>query len=41
MGFGATSGNQLIADFLRKRNVHQAVAMYVADDTWFVLASSP
>jgi hypothetical protein len=27
----ATSGNQLIANCLRKRNVHQAVAMDVAD----------
>src|SRR6266478_2201592 len=31
VGSGATSCDQLIADFLRKRNVHQAVAMYVAD----------
>ena len=31
VGFGATRCNQLIADFLRKGNVHQAVAMHVAD----------
>jgi len=31
MGFGAASGNQLIADVFRKGNVYQAVAMYVAD----------
>jgi hypothetical protein len=31
MWFGAASSNQLIADFLWKRDVHQAVAMYVAD----------
>jgi len=29
--FGPTSYNQLIADSLRKGNVHQAVAMYVAN----------
>ena len=31
VGLGATSCNQLIADVLRKRNVYEAVAMYVAD----------
>src|SRR5712664_5003211 len=31
VGFGAATCNQLIADLLRKRNVHQAVAMHVAD----------
>ncbi len=31
VGLTATSCNQFIADFLRKRDVHQTVAMYVAD----------
>lgn len=31
MRFSATSCNQLIADFLREGDVHQAVAMHVAD----------
>ncbi len=31
VGFGATTFNQLIANSLRKGNVPQAVAMYVAD----------
>src|SRR5229473_4283953 len=31
VGFGPASCNQLIADRLRKGNVHQAVAMHVAD----------
>ena len=31
VGFGATGRNQLITDFLWKGNVHQAVAMDVAD----------
>jgi len=31
VGFGATTCNQLIADCLRKGNVHQTIAMHVAD----------
>src|SRR5260370_17952007 len=31
VGFGATTCNQLFADCLRKGNVHQAVAVHVAD----------
>src|SRR6266852_1834224 len=31
VGFGATTCNQLVADCLRKGNVHQAVAVHVAD----------
>ncbi|SRR6266404_2659573 len=29
--FGATSRDQVVADFLRKGNVHQTVAVYVTD----------
>ena len=31
VGFGATTCNRLFADCLRKGNVHQAVAVHVAD----------
>src|SRR5260370_36924144 len=31
VGFGATSRDQVIADFHRKRDVHQTVAMYATD----------
>jgi hypothetical protein len=31
VGFGAASRDQVIADFHRKRDVHQTVAMYVTD----------
>jgi hypothetical protein len=31
MGFGAAGGDQFIADFLRERNIDQAIAVDVAD----------